>query len=111
MDGLGDHVLCCSRLGIYARHNEVRNEFGSLCMDMGLQVVIEAGPVDTTERPADVIKHYALTQQCSKAEAAVTCRTRLALALVRGLARQLERGFPACNNDIVDEDFDDFYSF
>ena len=30
-----------------------------------------------------VTKHYALTQQCSKAEAAVTCRTRLALALVR----------------------------
>ena len=30
MDGFGDHVLSCHKLGIYARHNEVRNELASL---------------------------------------------------------------------------------
>ena len=31
---------------------------------------------------------------CSKRKASFLCRSRLQLALVRGLARQLERGFP-----------------
>ena len=37
---------------------------------------------------------WANTHVCSKREAAFLCRSRLQLALVRGLARQLERGFP-----------------
>ena len=173
MDVFGDHILCCPHLGLYARHNEIRNEFGSMCQDMGLQVEIEVSPADTTQRPADVlihglegqplavdfavvhtlqssinladvqpgklarqmehwkvkesqmscarngwsftpfvletlgswggkaryvlqklIKQWALHHACSKSEAAATCRARLALALVRGLSRQLERGFP-----------------
>ena len=38
MDALGDHALCCHPLGIYNRHNELRNEFALLCKELGLQV-------------------------------------------------------------------------
>ena len=31
MDALGDHALCCHPLGIYNRHNELRNEFALVC--------------------------------------------------------------------------------
>ena len=44
MDALGDHALCCHPLGIYNRHNELRNEFSLLCKDLGLQVELEKGP-------------------------------------------------------------------
>ena len=36
MDCYGDHVLSCHKLGIYARHNEVRNELASICGDLNL---------------------------------------------------------------------------
>ena len=45
----------CPNLGVYARHNEVRNEFGNLCLDLGLHVEDEEGPVGTNQRPADVL--------------------------------------------------------
>ena len=38
----------------------------------------------------------ALRHECSRKEAGIACRTRLHLSLLRSLARQLERGFPAC---------------
>ena len=44
MDGYGDHVLSCHKLGIYARHNEVRNELANLCGDLNLRVEVEKGP-------------------------------------------------------------------
>ena len=37
---------------------------------------------------------WANNKGCSKLEASLLCRSRLQLALIRGLARQLERGFP-----------------
>ena len=43
MDGFGDHVLSCHKLGIYARHNEVRNELASLWSDLNLRVEVEKG--------------------------------------------------------------------
>ena len=30
-DHFGDHMLCCHKLGIYARHNEIRNELAAVC--------------------------------------------------------------------------------
>ena len=44
MDAFWDHVLSCHKLGIYARHNKVRNELASLCADLNLQVELEKGP-------------------------------------------------------------------
>ena len=51
MDGFGDHVLSCHKLGIYARHNEVRNELASLCSDLSLHVEVEKGPEGSLLRP------------------------------------------------------------
>ena len=55
MDPFGDHVLCCSSLGLYARHNDLLDEFASLCMEVGLSVEVEKGP--GMLRPADVLVH------------------------------------------------------
>ena len=57
MDCFGDHVLCCHKLGIYARHNEERNEFASLCLELNLPIAIEDGPLGSSLRPADVLVH------------------------------------------------------
>ena len=43
MDAFGDHTLCCLSLGTYARHNEIRNEFGDICLDLNLHVETEVG--------------------------------------------------------------------
>ena len=48
---------------------------------------------------------------CTKHEAASLCRSRLELALVRGLARQLERGFPLPQPQPAADEFVDLYSF
>ena len=55
MDALGDRALCCHPLGIYNRHNELRNEFSLLCKDLGLQVELEKGPEGSILRPADAL--------------------------------------------------------
>ena len=47
----------------------------------------------------------------TKHEAASLCRSRLELALVRGLARQLKRGFPLPLPQPTAEEFVDLYSF
>ena len=57
MDAFGDHALCCPNLGTYARHNEIRNEFGGMCLDLSLHVETEEGPTGTGLRPADVLVH------------------------------------------------------
>ena len=57
MDNSGDHVLCCHKLGSYARHNEIRNELADLCSDLNLHVDVEKGPNGTLLRPADVLVH------------------------------------------------------
>ena len=57
MDCFGDHVLCCNKLGINARHNEVRNEFASLCLELNLSIAIEDGLLGSSRRPADVLVH------------------------------------------------------
>ena len=185
MDALGDHALCCHPLGIYNRHNELRNEFALLCKELGLQVDLEKGPEGSILRPADALvqgldnspiavdfsvvhtlqtsdmrpgklvkqaenrtsersaicrqegwnfvpfivetvgmwggkarylsqklmRLWALKNSCSMSDAALSCRARLALAVVRGLARQLERGFPARVSDHAVEDFEDVLSF
>ena len=41
-----------------------------------------------------IICLWANTHGCSNREASLLCRTRIELALIRGQARQLERGFP-----------------
>ena len=53
MDPVGDHALCCAKLGLYARHNELRDAFAALCADTGLAVDLEKGPDNL--RPADVL--------------------------------------------------------
>ena len=55
MDPVGDHALCCAKLGVYARHNDLRDTFAALCVDAGLAVEIEQGPDGL--RPADVLVH------------------------------------------------------
>ena len=190
MDAFGDHVLSCHKLGIYARHNEVRNELASLCADLNLQVELEKGPEGSSLRPGDVLVHglvdvplavdvgvvhtlqssippadvkpgqhakkmerrkilerqalchhsgwsftpfvmetigrwggkaehllqqlvtrWANLQGCSKPEAALLCRSRLQLALVRGMARQLERGFPLPQPQPASAALEELYSF
>ena len=49
--------FCCHKLGIYARHNEVGNEFASLCLDMNLRFETEEGPQGSSFHPADVLVH------------------------------------------------------
>ena len=189
MDGFGDHVLSCHKLGTYARHNEVRNELASICSDLNLRVEVEKGPDGSVLRPGDVLVHglvdvplavdvgvvhtlqssniladvqpgqhakkmerrkvlerqalcrhcgwsfspfvmetigvwggkanyllqkpvtvWANNNGCSKSDASIICRSRLQLALVRGLARQLERGFPLPQPQPAEEQFEDLYS-
>ena len=55
MDPVGDHALCCTHLGVYARHNDLRDEFAALCIKAGLSVELEKGPDNL--RPADVLVH------------------------------------------------------
>ena len=57
MDNMGDHALCCPKLGTYARHNDLRNQFTTLCMEIGLRVEMEVSPPGTSSRPADVLLH------------------------------------------------------
>ena len=188
-DSLVIFLSCCHPLGIYNRHNELRNEFALLCKELGLHVELEKGPEGSILRPADALvqgldnspiavdfsvvhtlqtpvsladmragklakqaenrktsERSAICRQegwtfvpfiaetvgmwggkaryvsqkllrlwalnsCSMSDAALSCRARLALAVVRGLARQLERGFPARANGHAVEDFEDVLSF
>ena len=56
MNSSGDHVLCCSSLGIYSRHNAIRNEFATICTELHLTAQLEQGLADGS-RPADVLVH------------------------------------------------------
>ena len=186
MDGHGDHVLSCHKLGIYARHNEIRNELANICGDLNLKVeaekgrdgslldvlvhglvdeplAVDVGVVHTLQSSillADVqpgqhakkmerrkvlerqalcrhcgwsfspfvmetigvcggkanyllqkpVTVWANNNGCSKSDASIICRSRLQLALVRGLARQLERGFPLPQPQPAKEQYEDLYS-
>ena len=55
MDAAGDHALCCPNLGVYARHNDLRNQVAFLCSELGLKVELEKGPTGSTARPADLL--------------------------------------------------------
>ena len=55
MDAFDDHALCCPNLGVYARRNALRNEFGALCIDLDLPVLPDQGPNTDTTRPADLL--------------------------------------------------------
>ena len=57
MDNMGDHALCCSKLGTYARRNDLRNRSATLCSEIGLRVELEVSPPGTSSRPADVLLH------------------------------------------------------
>ena len=58
-----------------------------------------------------LISLWANTHGCSKREASLLCRTRLELALIRGQARQLERGFPLPRVQEAMVDFEDPCAF
>ena len=58
-----------------------------------------------------IIEQWAITHGCNKNEAAVMCRTRLTLALVRGLSHQLERGFPLAGVVLEKDSLDDLLAF
>ena len=53
---------------------------------------------------------WANSNGCAKGEAALLCRSRLQLALLRGLARQLERGFRLPEPQPVSEEYVDLFS-
>ena len=57
-----------------------------------------------------LMRLWALKNSCSLSDAALSCRARLALAVVRGLARQLERSFPTLVSSHAD-DYEDILSF
>ena len=54
-DILGDHALSCKSLGVYSRHNTVRNALASLCASSGLRVQLEVQAPTTQDRPADIL--------------------------------------------------------
>ena len=55
MDILGDHAMCCKLLGVYGRHNALRNAVVSLACEVGCHVRPEAPLPSTFERPADAL--------------------------------------------------------
>ena len=55
MDSVGDHALSCSKLELFARHNDLCDEFAALCAEAGLAVELAKGP--SSLRPADVLVH------------------------------------------------------
>jgi hypothetical protein len=56
MDSVGDHALTCKHMGVYARHNLLRNEVASLATDLGLSTELEVRlPSGPPLRPADVL--------------------------------------------------------
>ena len=57
MDNMGVHALCCPKLGTYARHNDLHNQFATLCTEIGLRVEMEGSPPGTSSRPEDVLLH------------------------------------------------------
>ena len=95
----------------------VRNVRSALCRQQGLTfvpfVVETVGTWGGKARylSQKLVRLYALKNNSSLSDAAIACRTRLALALVRGLARQLERGFPDSFSSAALDDFEDVLSF
>ena len=57
MDNFGDHALSCPSLGLYTRHNDLRNELATLCIEAGCRVELEAGPPGQLRRPGDLLVH------------------------------------------------------
>ena len=55
VDTWGDHALMCSRLGMYSRHNHLRDTLATLLRSYGFSAQLEASPTSTQERPADVL--------------------------------------------------------
>ena len=55
MDRCGDHALSCKSLGVYGRHNAVRNAIASIFADSGLKVQTEVPAPRCALRPADVL--------------------------------------------------------
>ena len=76
MDSLGDHALSCKALGVYGRHNGVRNALAALFADSGCRVHIEATAPDSLLRPADVLVH-GFEEQPSAIDLAVVPKLQL----------------------------------
>ena len=57
-----------------------------------------------------IVRQWAIRHDCSMKDAAIICRTTLALALVRSIAGQLERGYPLGPEDHAERDPRDAYS-
>ena len=57
MDSMGDHALCCSNLGVYLRHNLLRNEVASICTEAGLATQSNAPLAGSSRKPADLLIH------------------------------------------------------
>lgn len=57
LDIYGDHILGCTALGIYQRHNEVRDTLANLYRGAGYEVETEVCLPQSDDRPADVFIH------------------------------------------------------
>ena len=57
MDNLGDHALWCAKLGTCTRHIDLRNQFATLCSEVGLRADLEVIPPGVGSRPANVLRH------------------------------------------------------
>ena len=58
-----------------------------------------------------LMRLWALKNSCPLSDATLSCLTRRALAVVRGPARRLERGFPTLLSSQADESYEDILSF
>ena len=61
MDAFGDHALSCKSLGVYGRHNSVRDALATLLRSLGFQVTTKNikpdAPQDVTLFPGDLLVH------------------------------------------------------
>ena len=54
-DCFGYHALCCKSLGVYGRHNCVRNALAQIASEAGLHVQLEVSAPNNGIRPADIL--------------------------------------------------------
>ena len=71
-DAYGDHALCCKAMGVYARHNVLRNKIADLIKQAGFVCMLEVALPGTELVPADVFVPSFFDGETAAVDAAVT---------------------------------------
>ena len=71
-DAYGDHALCCKAMGVYARHNVLRNKIAELIKQAGFVCMLEVALPGTALVPADVFVPSFFDGETAAVDAAVT---------------------------------------